>query len=224
MWLVRELARRPSPERHDFVELLADGEVLSNAVNHVDWAEPQVLLSRCTYCRGDDVADGWVELRRSGELVVLQPSFAGAARFFSPPIAFASKGIAAVPHSMLRAFVKRLPPLDALAPWTAGDAILALQLESTPLFGRSPDELHIPSEAIVACSKPSLEEGLAALRQCVASFRHSGASVLLEPLPEGEGPVWFYVEGLAPRDGLPIAEVGGVVVPHFEPGLVAMPR
>lgn len=72
MWLIRELARRPSPERHDFEELVADGEVLSNAVNRVDWSEPEVLLSRCTYCGGDD-SDGWVSPRRSGELVVLQP-------------------------------------------------------------------------------------------------------------------------------------------------------
>lgn len=67
MWLVRELARRHSSELHAFEELIADGAVLSNAIDYVDWSEPDVLLDRCTYCGGDD-SDGWVRLRRSGEL------------------------------------------------------------------------------------------------------------------------------------------------------------
>ncbi len=224
MWIVRELDRRPSREMHGFEELIADGEVLSNAVNHVDWSEPEVLLNRCTHCGGDDVSDGWVVLRASGELVVLQPRFEEPAWFCAPPAAFARRGIAVVPYATLRALVKRLPPLDAIAPWTADDAILALQLESTPLLGRFPEEPHVATDSIVACSKGSLEEGLAALRACIARFRRRGVSVLLEPLPEGEAPVWFYVEGLSPLDWFPIAEIGGVPVPYFAPGLAAIPR
>lgn len=142
----------------------------------------------------------------------------------APPNAFARMGIAVVPYALLRAFVKMLPPLDELAPWTADDAILALQLESTPLLGQLPEEPHFATDAIVACSKASIDEGLEALRTCIARFRHNGASVLLEPLREGDAPIWFYVESLAPLDWLPIAEVGGVPVPYFAPGLAAVAR
>ncbi len=223
MWLVRELGRRQSPELNAFQELVADGEVLSNAVNHVDWSESEVLLNRCTYCGGDD-ADGWVAPRRSGDLVVLQPKFEDPASLFAPPAPFARAGIAVVPHATLRAAVKRLPPLDELPPWTMDDAVRALQFESIPLLGSFPDEPHIATDAVVACSKEILEEGLAALRTCLERFSHRGESVLLEPLPEGEDPVWFYVEGLEPLDWFPIAEVDGTPVPHFAPGLVALPR
>ena len=139
-------------------QLLADGELIANAIELIDFSDDPVQVTVCEECGHTDCQPGgWVSFRRCGPNVLVLPAFAAMAkneREYAAPIFLQNRGLVLLAEpmfSILRSFAKDLPPIDQLAPLSAREAVLAYQWQAPgPVLGKFPSPPALDPALVLA--------------------------------------------------------------------------
>lgn len=235
LWRVKHLETRravadytSSEQGHRAVtQLVADGEVIANAIESTTWTQGSVQVVVCAQCGFEACAPGgWVAPRRAGSSVLWPPAFAemrddgddagehrppdyvrrrGIPRFDEPRAATLCASLPGAPD------VAQLPPLrsDELAlamQWTAPGEILGAF--PGPVVLRAPDVVAVSSGDRDACLRE-----LAALlsRACSES-----APATLRPWNEGDERIEIFLDTPGRPMWSPLARVGSVLRLHLD--------
>lgn len=181
-------------------QLVADGEILANAIEFTTWSAGSTQVEVCSECGVERCASGgWVAPRRSGEHLVWLPAFDELAEDdaeFGPPRYFAERGLpvfeppaagrvaatVGVAFQELRALSYREVAL--LLQWTAPGRLLGLP----------PAPPRVRREDVLAISSGDREEILGRLDELLAVALRSDAEVVLQSLSDATEPVGFFLD------------------------------
>ena len=210
---------------HPAVQLLADGRLLANAIDLIDWRDDPVQVRVCEECGTIRCATGgWLSFRRFGLHVLLIPAFSSLAddpAEFRPPDLVSQHGfilISASAFQDMRRVVNELPAHEALSPLSRREAALVLQaMAPGQVLGVFPSSPFLDSSRVVASDTGSPTEQVSALNTVLSGLSassaeatpplSSGSPVMLfldlpgmppwQPLIDAEGPCLLLAPGLA---------------------------
>lgn len=213
MWLIRDLTHRrmrldfssSGQAAQDVTQLLADGEVLANAMELASWTEERVQLQVCQDCGIEGCAPGgWVAPRLAGDLVVLLPAFASmcsdeyALDEYRPPAVVERRGIPVLTAVLAQGVSKRgewLPWPHELPLMTGAELVRWLQWEApAEVLGRLPQAVAIRQDLVLASS---MDDHRVATALVAAEIERVAKldGVLLSAMDPSWQPIALHLEG-----------------------------
>lgn len=205
-------------------EVRADGELICNAANLVDWSATSVQLVVCEHCGFPDCASGnYVAIREAGGDFVLAPDFAEPGEGLSPPLFLREGGYLLSAESVGEAFPELLSA-KGVRSLSGREAALLLQLETPDqALGVFPGPIRLDPNAHFVTAEGDSEEVLADLLKVLEEHTSSDVPVTMRDPAEGDESVSCFLDSRAwtewdplirtPR-GLRLLLAGRVVEPR----------
>lgn len=172
--------------RPTVTQLVAEGEILANAIEFTAWSVDPVQVEVCSDCGVERCAPGgWVSPRRAGEHVAWIPAFDELAEDqgeFGPPRYFARRGVPLFEREAAKTLAKMVGvELEDMRPLTSRDVTLLLQWTAPGrLLGAAPAVPRIRREDVLAATSGDRDEALDRLDELLAAAIGSDADVVLQ--------------------------------------------
>ncbi|GAB5547191.1 MAG: hypothetical protein SangKO_069510 [Sandaracinaceae bacterium] len=178
------------PASETLTQLVADGEVLANAVGYTRWGADPVQVELCAECGVAGCApQGWVRPRRAGDRLLWLPAFDELVEDLElgPPRAFARRGVPLFEPDAARTVVEMMSrELDDLQPLTLRDVALLLQWTAPGgLLDAAPTPPRVRREDVLAVTSGDRDETLDALDRLLSAASASESPVVLREAAEG---------------------------------------
>ena len=220
--------------------LLADDEVLANAIELTPWGSNDILqLTICEHCgfEGCEIG-GYISLRRSGDLVLLCPQFDhwidDEDDQHAPPWWMKSRGVAVLDghrFAALREIVTThchrfdFPSIEEIEPLRSSEAVELLLFEAPESLVVQWWQRKVPGlQAFAGVSDGSLKTQLEVLAGLMSDLGSRETPVVLRPLHESERILTFFIEAPGYPEWSPLATDSESARFHFTPGLVVEGR
>lgn len=238
MWRVKQISTRKvgldfsssgQGTRH-VTQMVADGTILTNALELTDWSQRSVQLIVCSQCGTEHCEHGgWVSPRWTGSHVILLPDFARMAddqwalNDYRPPDYFGSRGIPVLPDVLAKT-IPALPWPHELPLITGQELVHAIQWTAPwNIVGRFLDLARVRREDVIATSEPDLPSAIDRFERALARMASSADEILLDTRGDGALPVSFYLDDPGATEWVPGFSLGGEIALALDADLVAPP-
>lgn len=196
LWRVERVETRElecsfaGPASATVTQLVADGEILADAVEYPRWRVDPVQVELCAECGVAGCApQGWVRPRRAGDRLLWLPAFDELVEDLAlgPPRAFARRGVPLFEPDAARPVVEMMSrELDALQPLTLRDVALLLQWTAPGgLLDAAPTPPRVRREDVLAVTSGDRDETVDALDALLSAASASESPVVLREAAEG---------------------------------------
>ena len=218
--------RSSGQSRPTVTQLVAEGEILANAIEFTTWSVDPVQVEVCFDCGVERCAPGgWVSPRRSGDRVLWIPAFDELAEDqgeFGPPRYFARRGVPLFEPEAAKTLAKTVGvELEDVRPLTSRDVALLLQwMAPSDLLGAAPAAPRVRREDVLAATSGDRDEALDRLDELLAAAIGSDAEVVLQNRCDEADPIRFFLDLPGHPEWTPLVRihdrvelaVGGLVV------------
>lgn len=227
LWRIDQLVSRRS--QMDFTssgqgcptvtKLVADGELIANAVEYVTWSDSLVQVEVCPECGCERCAPGgWIAPRFSGELLLWMPAFDAIAQSelgpdeFLPPAYVARRGIPCFGSEALAALARQIPGLVSESETrTLTRRELALGLQWTAplrLLGDPSGAPALRREDVLAVSAGDRGDVLDDLERLIHEAMANDDAITFRPGREGS-PVELHLDAPGHPSWTPLVLIDG---------------
>lgn len=213
--------------RPTVTQLVADGEVLVNAVHSDTWSTDPTQVMVCAACGIERCeAGGWVSPRRASGVVLWLPAFSSMAESeadaveYRPPTYFSTRGVPVFDEQLFAAASPRprglWTPTD-LPALRSNELVLAMQwIAPGQILGTHPGPVAVREADVLAVSSGEREARLRELATLLAGALRSLEPVALRALGAADEPIVFHLDTPGHPAWSPLAIVDGAPRLHFE--------
>ena len=185
--------------------LMQDGQVIFNAIELIDWTPSPFQAIVCETCGTPGCASGgWLNLRSTGELILLLPVFGEMSEprhsrvEYAPPSYFLDEGVpylTRLAYDRLQITLPQLPPLRDIPSLRTGEGVSLFQIEAPyQLFGVPPNDFVYSRDLVVGVSNGDVRERLNQIQALALDYINTDTQAILRPQRDDEEILSLYVD------------------------------